>query len=292
MDDKGKALLRLMFRPEEQICISPNKYGYCSIPLDKAFSDRVTLVSTKHRDGAPIEECLETYPGESLQLVALNPIMGYRSDANVTAYRSFLIELDGDLLINQLNYVEDSGMPYSAVIFSGNKSLHFLITLTEDLSNKKAYDYVIEWILRIMYKADQATKNPSRSIRVPGAIRNGKKQSLVKMKDRVSPEDLQKWLNRYPQAKPKVVTPRPKNNLKSFPSMRPWMQKALREGLDPSKGRNVQWFAIAVELFMNGFSEEEVIEELEGYFEEERDFKRREWITSIKSAGKYVSERK
>lgn len=293
MDQKGKDLLNLMFKKGEEVCVSPNKWGYHSVSLEKAMGDRVTLVSTRYRDdGASIEESLEHCLGENLQLVALNPIRGWRMDSFVTAYRSFLIEMDEGSLAGQRTRIKATGMPYSAIVYSGGKSLHFLVTLEEDLIDKNTYDFIVQWILNIMSMADQNTKNPSRSIRIPGANRDGKKQKLVEIHGKVPNKDLHDWLNLHPDKKPKTVERKPRVPGTATFDMKPWMAKVLNEGQSLEKGRNVQWFSIAVELFLHGYDENDVIDLLEGYFVEERDFKRKEWLASIKSAGKYVSEKK
>ncbi len=291
MDQKGKDLLNLMFNPGEEVALSPDRFGFHSVSLDRAMGDRVTLMSTEFRDGKPIQECQRTYNSEDIQLVALNPIKGWRNDASCTAFRSFLVECDDMPLSQQLAYVKSMGLPYSAIVYSGGKSLHVLVTLSQDLPNEKTWRHVAEWILNAMPKADPNTKNPSRSIRIPGARRGDKRQKLVEIHGRIPHKTLYDWLKLHPKCEPKIVQPKPKNNLKSFPRMKPWMVKSLKDGEFPN-GRNQTWFAIAVEFFMNGYDQDSVIEVLEDYFTEDRDFKRKEWLTSIKSAGKYVEERK
>lgn len=290
MHETGKQLLNLMFKQGEAICVSPNKYGYHSIPLEKALDEDVQLLSTDFREGKPLEQCLQTCPSADLQLVALNPIQGWRDDVSCKSYRNFLVELDYGPLAEQLAYVKRLEMPYSAVVFSGGKSLHFLVSLAQDLPDEKSWRKVSEWILAIVTLADQNTKNPSRSIRIPGAKRDDKKQLLVEFKGPVVNQDLGVWLSRYPDAAPREQERKPLNNLKSFPKMKPWMVRALKEGFDVSKGRNKQWFAIACEFALHGFSEDETMDILGEFFLEDRDFKGREWRTAIRSAFKYIYE--
>ncbi|WP_214676866.1 hypothetical protein, partial [Escherichia coli] len=70
---------------------------------------------------------------DRINLIAINPIKGWRRDDQVTAFRTFLIELDDGSLEEQSKYVKEMDMPFTACIFSGNKSLHFAITLDQDL---------------------------------------------------------------------------------------------------------------------------------------------------------------
>lgn len=300
MHDTGKQLLNLMFREGETICISPNKYGYHSIPVLVAQREEVTLLATKFRDGIELEngttrqcsqeECLETYSTNELRLVALNPIKGWCDDASCYKWRNFLIEMDVGPLPEQLAYIKRLEMPYSAVVFSGGKSLHFLISLETDLPNEETYRKIAEWILTIVTMADQNTKNPSRRIRIPGVRRDDKWQALVELKGAVTNEALGDWLRRYPDAMPKERERLPIRDNIGFPRMKPWMVKALHGEFPNDKGRNKTWFAIACEFAIAGFNEDESIELLRDYFQPDRDFKEREWITTIRSAFKYIYE--
>lgn len=286
MHETAKQLFSLMFKPGETVCVSHNKFGYHSIPLKNAINGPITLVP-------PTDKSEWQYPKpEELTLLALNPIKGFRQDLNCTAFRSFLVEMDYGPLPEQLAYVKKLGMPYSAVIFSGNKSLHFLTTLDTDLPSEDVYRIFSEWILNIMTLADQNTKNPSRSIRIPGAYREpGKKQILVESHGLVKINDLVSWLNKHPEAKPKEKQERIISEDADFSKVKGWVCKALKDGIMPPN-RNKQWFSVGVEFALSGFNEEYTIEVLRPYFSPDRDFKEREWKTTIRSAFKWTYERK
>lgn len=290
MHDSGVKLLKLMFREGETICISPNKYGYHSMPLEKAFEENVKLLNTKFRDSKPIEECVEEYPTNELRLVGLNPINGWHDDASCYKYRNFLIEMDVGPLSDQMVYIKRLEMPYSAIVFSGGKSLHFLVSLAEDLPDEKTWRKVSEWILSIVTMADQNTKNPSRRIRVPGAKRDDSKQALVELIGAVPNKTLGTWLKKYPHLMPKEAEKKPITGNKRFPTMKKWMVKALHGDFPADKGRNKTWFAIACEFVLAGFDEDDTIDILRDFFSPDRDFKEREWKTTIRSAFKYMHE--
>lgn len=287
MDDTGKRLLNLMFRPGETVCVSHNKYGYHSIPLDNALNGPVTLIPP---DTA---RAWETPSSNEITLVALNPIKGFRQDASCTAFRNFLVEMDYGPLPEQLAYAKKIGLPYSAVVFSGNKSLHFLISLESDLPDEATYRKLSEWILGIATIADQNTKNPSRSIRVPGSYREpGKKQILVELKGPTSLKDLAAWLNQHPEAKPKEKEKREISGKHDFTKLKQWVIDRLLNGLDPNQGRNKQWFSIACEFALAGYSEDDTMDILSDFFSPDRDFSEREWKTSLRSGFKYIYDRK
>lgn len=297
MHESGKKLLNLMFRPGETVCVSHNKFGYHSIPLEEILNkDTVTLVPTvescekRNIEWGP--DTFEHKKTDELLLVALNPIKGYREDINATAYRNFLIEIDTGPLAQQLAYAKQLEIPYSAVVFSGNKSLHFLVSLDQDLPSYDVYYHLAEWTLKIVTLADQMTKNPSRSIRIPGAEREpGKRQGLVDYRGPVSLKDFSNWLAKHPEAKPIVEKKRTVSEHFDFKNMRYWVKQRLVNGLDPSKGRNIQWYAIACEFALAGYSYDGTMEILEGYFTPEKDFTRKEWRITIKSAFKNMRAR-
>lgn len=287
MHDNAIRLLKLMFREGETICVSDSKYGYHSVPLENAWKDPVTLFSPNP------EIQLQFVKSETLNLVALNPIKGFREDMNCTAFRNFMVEMDTGPLDQQLKYIKSSGMPYSACMFSGNKSLHFLISLDKDLPNESTWRLLAEWTLNVVPLADPATKNPSRSIRMPDALREGnKKQRLVEFKGTVKLEDLANWLRKWPSAKPVI---REKRDIKpgEFDHMKVkgWVRHALDKGIDSSKGRNKQWYAIACEFALAGYTEDDTMTILGQYFSPDRTFKEREWKVTIKSAFKRVYDR-
>ena len=211
MHETGKQVLSLMFRPGETICVSPNQFGYHSIPLNNALNGPVVLVDTPDsvaKRKMNFDDAIERVDSDVPILCALNPIKGYREDLNCTSFRNFLVEMDTGSLQDQLAYVKQLGMPYSAAIFSGNKSIHFLLSLDQDLPSESVYRTISEWILSIVTLADQQTKNPSRSIRIPGAFREpGKQQQLLEFHGAVKLADLRDWLTKHPGAKPKERQP-------------------------------------------------------------------------------------
>lgn len=285
MHGTGKKLLELMFRPGETVCVSHNKYGFHSLPLESVMADQdITLVppSPEHKD--------EVVHTSELIMLALNPIRGQRLDDNCYAFRNFLVELDFGALSQQKAYIDHIGLPWSACVFSGGKSLHYLISLDQDIPTEAIYRDIYQWMLNILTFADQVTKNPSRGIRIPGAYReHDKKQILVGLNGPVKLEELLVWLNRYPSAKPKPVEKRVASGTRDITALKPWVADKLINGLDSRKGRSNQWYSIAYEFALSGFSEDDTIDVLSDYFFPERDFKEREWKGAIKSAFKKVN---
>lgn len=269
MKQTTKDFLNLFFNEGESICFSANKYAYPSEPQEN------------------INE-------ENTVLVAINPINGQRNDDNVTSYRSFLVECDDMPLAEQWQYIKDMEFPFSYCCFSGGKSLHFGLVLDHDIPSDHIYRHTYQWILNILEKADQNTKNPSRSIRFPGVIRadKGKEQKLVYMGKRIGLDELSKWLNKYPHKTPKPFVRKHFNKgAPNVKGIKNWAKRALKEGVhNEERGRNQTWMSLGCEFAMNGFAMDDTIRYLERYFEEESDFKHREWLSAVKSGWNYADK--
>lgn len=296
MEEAGVKLLNIMFNPGETICVSPDKYGYHSVPLETVLGGTVTLVPTQEsceKRKIKWEDAIRTVSSDQMTLVSLNPIKGWRQDHFTTAFRSFMVEIDHGSIPDQKKYIENTGLPYSACIFSGNKSLHFLVTLDQDLPGEKEWRHLAEWILNAITLADKNTKNPSRSLRIPGAFREpGKKQLAVKLNGRISLKTLYEWLQKHPDAKPMPPRARrPISDSAAASNLKPHIKAMLKKGPDPVRGRNKHWFAIACEFALAGYSEDDTIQILDQFFTEERDFKEKEWLTSIGSGFKYIYQK-
>jgi hypothetical protein len=141
-----------------------------------------------------------------------------------------------------------------------------------------------------MTRADQQAKNPSRGIRMAGNTRseNGNEMKLLQSRSRIDLEELQAWLSHYdglmPQPEKRSVPIGLPPDIANLPD---WIQsELLTKTLDYSKGRNNRWFAIAFECGLQGWHEDDTISILEYFFEEERDFTRKEWESAIKSGVK------
>jgi hypothetical protein len=116
-----------------------------------------------------------------------------RADANVTKLRSFLLELDSLPICEQRPYMDSLKVPYSAVVFSGSKSLHFLLVLSSPVPTYEAYMDISRRLHRLVEKADHSSKNPSRLSRLPFRTRpdTGKEQELVYLGKRIELADLE-----------------------------------------------------------------------------------------------------
>jgi hypothetical protein len=123
-----------------------------------------------------------------------------RSDSNVACFRNFLIEIDKIPLVDQATYIEEIKMPWSAAIYSGGKSIHYIISLDEPCKTEKEYRELASFLIDdVVTLADKSNKNPSRFTRTPDFIRpdTGRKQEIMELRKRVTNEELKAFLEPY-----------------------------------------------------------------------------------------------
>lgn len=117
--------------------------------------------------------------------VSINPMkLGGSRDADVTAFRHALIECDNVSEVEQWRHIMASGVPATAVIRSGNKSIHAWVRV--DAKDRREYDERVK-LLHAHFVAngltiDDKNKNPSRFSRLPGCARSKGRQELIAVK--------------------------------------------------------------------------------------------------------------
>jgi hypothetical protein len=116
--------------------------------------------------------------------------MSNRCDTAVKKFKYALVEFDGDdndptfSLDNQLAFFSKIDLPIVALTYSGNKSIHGIVSLGESIRSfddwqREVKDNLFGKILRPI-GADFSNSNPSRMSRLPGHTRdNGKLQELL-----------------------------------------------------------------------------------------------------------------
>jgi hypothetical protein len=279
-----KDLLNLMFEPEDEVCVSNSQWAYHSLPQSTVLSGDIPLVSPNKK--VPTQRVA----AEDLTLLCINSVLGFRKDDNVQSCRTFLWEADVGSLSSQIQYTKALKLPTSLAVFSGNKSVHFATVLEEPV-DIKTYRLLYQWALNIGTLYDQNCKNPSRCIRIPGAIRSdtGKVQQLINLGSRIKLDEFMSYLNKYEHLRPKEREERKGlTSERDYDKLSEWCRCQFKDGIDFSKGRNKAFFALSCDLAKSGYTELEAEEILEQYFVEEHDFKYKEFLITIKSAFTYI----
>lgn len=145
-----------------------------------------------------------------------------RADINCSSFRNFIFEMDNETLENQMIILESCGIPWTAIVYSGSKSYHALLSLDESLEGCHTKDgienYKNIWkrlSLKIEHCAnclgfqnviDQSSKNPSRFTRFPTTVRdNGQEQAIMSLGTRISFQDFSTLLASCPKIFTNVV---------------------------------------------------------------------------------------
>ena len=119
---------------------------------------------------------------ESGAWIRFNPMDGKGcKNENVTEYRYALVESDKIPVEQQNGIMHELQLPIAALVFTGGKSLHAIVRV--DAGNYDEYRKRVDFLYNVCdkngLKVDRNNKNPSRLSRMPGVMRNGKKQFLV-----------------------------------------------------------------------------------------------------------------
>jgi len=147
----------------------------------------------------------EKHVNELATHICVNPMRhgSTRQSGDVTVFRNFLIEFDEMPIEDQFRLMEGIGFPASLITHSGNKSLHFIISLETPVDTYGEYMTLSTWLQAVVEKyvgrPDKQTRFPSAMTRFPNvlSIETGKSQKLIKVGKRISQDDLFEWLEPY-----------------------------------------------------------------------------------------------
>lgn len=105
---------------------------------------------------------------------------GVRNE-NVTDYKYALVESDNMEPEKQNEIIRQLELPVACLVYSGGKSVHAIVHI--DAANYDEYRKRVDYLYHVCRKngldIDQQNRNPSRLSRMPGVLRNGKKQYLI-----------------------------------------------------------------------------------------------------------------
>jgi hypothetical protein len=256
---------RVLFEPNEATCLANTPYG----------TDVYTIAQARQSKEPPA-------------FFTINPLRygTKRADANVTSLRNFLIECDNGELKTQHEYIKALGMPYSTLVFSGSKSLHYVISLETPIQDRAHYAALAKRIHKAVLNCDHTTKNPSRLSRWPGHFREekGKIQYLLEVKERVPNEVIEAWLTaqNIPYEEPTTPVDDIFEGMRFEPNS--FTKHFVYAGANSGE-RNKQLYLAAHDLRACGYSYEQAIEYLEtSPVCSEVDFSRKEFERTILSA--------
>ena len=125
---------------------------------------------------------LGDYRPEAGAWIRFNPLDGKGvKNENVTEFRFALVESDSMEIDRQNALIRELELPVAALVYSGGKSLHAIVRIeaADYAEYRKRVDYLYAVLKKNGVDVDTQNKNPSRLSRMPGVVRNGRKQFLV-----------------------------------------------------------------------------------------------------------------
>ncbi|MGT2812900.1 AAA family ATPase [Streptococcus minor] len=147
--------------------------------FDRTAGELIQLLQSCNGD---IGAVFGDYKEEAGAWIRFNPLdgKGVKND-NVTDFRYALVESDSMELGKQYALFKELELPIAALVHSGKKSLHAIVKV--DARDYQEYRKRVDYIYQICKKngldIDTQNRNPSRLSRMPGIMRNGKKQFLI-----------------------------------------------------------------------------------------------------------------
>jgi RecA-family ATPase len=169
-------LLDACFAPEEFVAIAPAREGDDGeIAPTRGVTMKRNEWKQRVAEKGGIEKCFSTTLG---LFVRINPMSkGGAKNEHVTAHRHALVEFDRDAsgvtIPKEQQYaaILASGMPVSALLDSGNKSLHAWVRVDapDAAEYRRRVDIIWDWFEGRCL--DRQNKNPSRLSRCPGGRR-------------------------------------------------------------------------------------------------------------------------
>lgn len=151
---------------------------------DKGSWDRTArqLIQKLLKCKGDVGAVLGDYDPEAGAWIRFNPLDGKGcKNENVTEYRYALVESDNTSIEKQNALIRELELPVACLVHSGGKSLHAIVRI--EAANYEEYRKRVDYLYKTCQKngidVDTQNKNPSRLSRMPGVMRNGKKQFLV-----------------------------------------------------------------------------------------------------------------
>ncbi|MEV2908596.1 AAA family ATPase [Paenibacillus larvae] len=146
---------------------------------DRSAGELIQLLNQCNGD---IGSVLGDYNPEAGAWIRFNPLDGKGvKNENVTELRYALVESDTMDIEKQNAIMRELELPIAVLVYSGGKSLHAIVRI--DAASYDEYRKRVDYLYNICKKnglsIDNQNRNPSRLSRMPGIVRNGKKQFIV-----------------------------------------------------------------------------------------------------------------
>lgn len=177
--------LEILFESTENV-------GYVTTTWDKDGEFKPTkgnwdrtagqLIEQLSKCGGDIGKVIGDCKEEVGAWIRFNPLDGKGcTNDNVTDFRYALVESDKIDLDMQNAIIRKLELPVACLVHSGNKSIHAIVRI--DAGSYEEYRQRVNYLYDVCQKnglkIDMQNRNPSRLSRMPGIMRNGKRQFLI-----------------------------------------------------------------------------------------------------------------
>ena len=164
--------------------ITDEKTGNVLHKPTKGAYDRTAgqLLEQLNNCGGDVGAVIGDFNPEAGAWIRFNPLDGKGvKNENVTDFRYALVESDTMALDKQNTIIRELELPVAALVYSGGKSIHAIVRIDAPSYNeyRKRVDYLYNVCKKNDLNIDNQNRNPSRLSRMPGVVRNGKKQFLI-----------------------------------------------------------------------------------------------------------------
>lgn len=167
------------------------KYSPTRGSYDRTAGELIELLNICDGD---IGAVFGDYKEEAGAWIRFNPLDGKGvTNKNVTDYRYALVESDSMPLERQNAVIRELELPVAVMVYTGGKSIHAIVKI--DAPNYDEYRKRVDYLYSVCRKngldIDKSCRDPSRLSRMPGVMRNGKKQYII---DRnIGKSDFAEW---------------------------------------------------------------------------------------------------
>ena len=194
--------LTALFEPDEHVayCTDPFERDGHFIPTQGVYHKTVSeiLKSLKKNSKVGFEEAVGTPNEKCGAWIVINPVDGKgRKDENVTDFRYALIESDTKPVDEQVAIYKKLELPCVCIVHSGGKSAHAIVRVNAPTIEeyRKRVNFLYEVCANNGLPVDKQNRNPSRYSRMPGVMRDGKKQFIIERNcGKASWEEWEDWI--------------------------------------------------------------------------------------------------
>lgn len=140
------------------------------------------LIEALNKCEGDIGSVLGDYKEEAGAWIRFNPLDGKGvKNHNVSEFRYALVESDNMEIEKQNAIMRELELPIAIMVHSGKRSIHAIVRV--DAPDYEEYRKRVDYLYNVCKKnglnIDNQNRNPSRLSRLPGFIRNGKKQFII-----------------------------------------------------------------------------------------------------------------